>query len=159
METRAFLRRALTAIALTGFVAACSEEGPTVAPAEGPNKTTIYGSGGGVFSGSATHDTLDVASLTIRFPDGNSLRFGTTGTGVLASGTASGHTSNIGFGAGSRVSFGGQEVLLSTPAIGFFGEPATSRPTITGDRSNGDALFNLLSQLDDLGIITDATWP
>lgn len=40
---------------------------------------------------------------------------------------------------------------------GFFGTTPITKPTVTGNRSGGTALTNLLIELDRLGIITDST--
>ncbi len=47
----------------------------------------------------------------------------------------------------------------SGPAVGFYGAAPIARPTITGSRSDGTALANLLSQLSALGLVVDNTTP
>jgi hypothetical protein len=44
-------------------------------------------------------------------------------------------------------------------AAGFFGAQPTTRPVITGSRSDGTALTNLLTELTKLGLIEDQTTP
>jgi hypothetical protein len=45
------------------------------------------------------------------------------------------------------------------PTLGFFGADPTPRPTITGSRSDGTALANLLTALHNMGLIEDNTTP
>jgi hypothetical protein len=48
-------------------------------------------------------------------------------------------------------------IQLSSNKMGFFGTIPISKPTVTGDRSLGTALTNLLIALETLGLITDST--
>lgn len=41
--------------------------------------------------------------------------------------------------------------------LSFYGATAITKPNITGSRSGGAALSNLLNELDNLGIIQDST--
>ena len=45
----------------------------------------------------------------------------------------------------------------SATEIGFFNAVPVGKPTITGSRASGVALQNLLTQLANLGLITDST--
>lgn len=49
------------------------------------------------------------------------------------------------------------EASGTAPKIGFFGAAAVTKPTVTGSRSDGTALANLLTALANLGLITDST--
>lgn len=48
-------------------------------------------------------------------------------------------------------------IQCDTTGIGFFGEAAIARPDITGSRGGNAALASLLSQLDQMGLVTDST--
>ncbi len=41
--------------------------------------------------------------------------------------------------------------------IGFFGTPKIAKPTVTGSKGANAALTSLLTQLSNLGLITDST--
>ncbi len=115
----------------------------------------IYGPG-------STSDTILVeGELVFQFMDGNSLRFGSTGPtgGILISGKVNGVTSNISFSHSGQVAVAGQEFLASTSGFGVFGKTPTLKLTVTGDRSAGTALADLLSDLSDYGLITNSTVP
>lgn len=45
----------------------------------------------------------------------------------------------------------------SNPMLGFYGNLASARPTVTGSRGGNAALASLLTQLATLGLITDST--
>jgi len=151
----------LSFVALVLFATGC--EGPDAATGAGTDArlTTINPPpGSDPVMHYYGHDTLHVASLTVQFPDGNHLRFTSTGVGVLIAGNVGGNASNIGFGAGSKLSVGAEEFLVSSSGFSAFGQvPSVSRPTILGDRSNGEALAVLLQELRDMGLIYDNTQP
>lgn len=56
------------------------------------------------------------------------------------------------FGAGGNVGLGSGVSL-----IGFFGAAPVAQPTVTGSRSDGTALADLLAKLATLGIVVDGT--
>jgi hypothetical protein len=53
----------------------------------------------------------------------------------------------------------GRTLAHTGSAVGFYGAPPVTRPTITGSRSDGTALANLLSKLQAMGLIVDNTTP
>ena len=60
--------------------------------------------------------------------------------------------------ADDRISLNGA-LAHTGPTAGFFGAEPTPRPTITGSRSDGTALANLLTALHNMGLIEDNTTP
>lgn len=122
---------------------------------ERPARDLIYG------PGSASDTILVEGELVFQFMDGNSLRFSSTGStgGILISGKVNGVTSNVSFSSTGQVAVAGQEFLASTSGFGVFGKTPTLKLTVTGDRSAGTALTDLLSDLSDYGLITNSTVP
>jgi hypothetical protein len=55
------------------------------------------------------------------------------------------------------VTGGGLQILTSGGLGGFFGATPIAKPAVTGVRSDGTALTNLLSTLATLGLITNST--
>jgi hypothetical protein len=72
---------------------------------------------------------------------------------------ASNQTFRIRDGTQSRIILDSNGLRLATNGInlGFFGEVAIARPSVSGDTSGNVALENLLIALDNLGLITDST--
>ena len=62
-------------------------------------------------------------------------------------------------GAQSRIILVGDDVRLATNGanLGFYGENGISKPTVTGSTSSNAALQSLLTQLVNLGLITDSS--
>ena len=60
-------------------------------------------------------------------------------------------------GTGSLVEAFTLRSISSLPVVGFFGDAGTVRPTITGSRAGNAALADLLTSLDAMGLITDAS--
>ena len=58
---------------------------------------------------------------------------------------------------GNHTAFGCSAGTDGTLSVGFFGVTPIQRPIVTGSRSGGDALANLLAQLQRLGLITNST--
>lgn len=54
-------------------------------------------------------------------------------------------------GVGTFLGGGGESIM------GFFGQPGTSQPTISGSRGDNDALASLLTALSGLGLLVDST--
>jgi len=50
-------------------------------------------------------------------------------------------------------------IQFGATKMGFFGTPATAKPTITGSRASGAVLQDLLLKLSNLGLINDSTTP
>lgn len=112
------------------------------------------------YSGGATEDTVYAAALVIKFPDGNTFRFGSSpGTGVTVTGTVSGVSSNLTFTNGGQVIAGGSAFLADNQRLGFFSTWPITQQAVTGDRSAGTALTNLLSTLNAYGLVTNLTVP
>ena len=156
------MRRFAMAAALAGFlivVGGCGEatavEHRERVPIPTRQGDLIYG------PGSSSDTILVEGELVFQFMDGNSLRFSSTGSsgGVIVSAKVNGVTSNISFSHSGQVAVSGQEFLSAANGIGFFGVTPTLQLTVTGDRSNGSALADLLSDLSDYGLVNDVTVP
>jgi hypothetical protein len=82
---------------------------------------------------------------------------GTTGVTCVKSDLSAGATNwfldNPG---GAQSDLGGGD-LFNIGDVGFFGAAAQSKPTVTGSRTDGTALADLLTELATLGLITDSS--
>lgn len=66
---------------------------------------------------------------------------------------------SVGGGQQLVIGAGNHAVILDGSTQGFYGATGISKPTITGSRSGGAALTNLLAHLDNMGLFTDSTTP
>lgn len=54
-------------------------------------------------------------------------------------------------------SYGTTMIQIQNNAMGFFGSIGTTKPTVSGSKSNSEAMTSLLTALANLGLITDST--
>jgi len=91
--------------------------------------------------------------------ESSDLTLQSTGTGSLSSAELN-STGNVGINAGTStglISLTAANIKLIGAGIGFYGHAAASQPNVTGSRSSGVALTNLLTALAGLGLITNST--
>lgn len=137
---------------------------------------TISASGNAVFSGSVAASTFTAPTASFlavlevngssgvrlqSFPDFGGDHRVTVGGGLELAATSAGQSLTasgiLRLSGGTATRVEGSAFSVEATNIGFYGTVATSQQTVTGSRSGGAALENLLLALDNLGLIIDST--
>lgn len=100
------------------------------------------------------------AALVIRHPNGDVLRFTSHGTYVRISAFVDGGTaSHLQFGSDGWVTVNSPSLRFDANDFAVLGSTPVVKKVVTGDRSAGTALADLLSDLEVYGLVIDSTVP